>query len=285
MITSEPGVLRDSDYYIYTASAQGARTFFYPVCTGHFRYSADYRLNRSSYDSFLIMFVKKGACSISVGSQTFPATENQIVMLDCYQPHSYSTSTGWEALWLHFDGSSSREYFQMIAEEHGPVITLNDTFRSEKYLNKIYQIFRSSSSVKEALVSQYITNILTELLVSRADSTRHSQQSDIIEETTAYMNEHLTEALTLEDLAARASLSPYYFTRLFKKETGFTPHEYLIAIRINSAKFLLKTTGISIKEICFCTGFGNESSFCTTFKKWECMTPSEYRSASAGRGE
>ncbi len=91
------------------------------------------------------------------------------------------------------------------------------------------------------------------------------------------MNEHLTEPLTLDDLAARASLSPYYFTRLFKKETGFTPHEYLIAMRINSAKFLLKTTSASIKEICFLTGFASESSFCTTFKKWVNATPSSYR--------
>lgn len=277
MISHEPGVLPNSDYYVYTASTQAKKMFFYPVCTGNFYYANNYYLKRSSYDSILIMFIKKGQCFVTINSQTYTASKNQIVILDCYKPHSYYTSTGWEAEWLHFDGATAAEYFHMITAESGPIITLKDHYKLEKYLHKIYQMFRDNASIKEACVSLYITNILTELLVSQESSSKHSIQSDTIEETTAYMNEHMTENLTLEMLADRASLSPYYFTRLFKKETGFTPHEYLIAIRINSAKFLLKTTPISIKEICFCTGFSNESSFCTTFKKWVHATPSEYR--------
>lgn len=281
MLSFEPGVLKNSDYYVYTASAQAQKTFFYPVCTGYFYYDSNYSLKRNSYDSFLIMYVKKGRCTIQVSGRTYSASEHQIVMLDCYQPHAYHTTTGWEALWIHFDGATSREYFQLITADSGPVITLQDRYKFEKYLEKIYRIFRDNASVKEALVSQYITCLLTELLVSREIRSPQHIQADVIEETTAYMYEHMTENLTLNDLAARASLSPYYFTRLFKKETGFTPHEYLIAIRINSAKFLLKTTPVSIKEICFCTGFSNESSFCTTFKKWVKITPSEYRISSA----
>lgn len=284
MISYETGVQKGSDYYVYTASSLAMKTFFYPVCVGHFLYDSTYSLKRSSYDSFLIVYMKKGQCIVTTNNQTYTAQENQVIVLDCYKPHSYHTATGWESEWIHFDGIAARAYFQMITEDSGPVITLRDSYRFEKYLHKIYLLFRENASIKEALVSQYITNILTELLVSRDNSSGHLEQTDIIEETTAYMNEHLTEPLTLDDLASRASLSPYYFTRLFKKETGFTPHEYLIAMRINSAKFLLKTTSASIKEICFLTGFASESSFCTTFKKWVHMTPSIYREYTETQG-
>ncbi len=280
MRSIEAGVLPNSDYYLYTPSTQAVKTFFYPVCTGYFSYAPGYCLKRSSYDSFLIMYMKKGSCTVQIGTQTWNAAENQIVVLDCYKPHSYYTAVGWEAQWLHFDGPAAREYFQMITGGSSPLITLRDNYKFEKYLNKICQLFRDGASIKEALVSQYITNVLTELLVSQESHSGSTVQSDVIEETTAYMSEHMTEPLTLDQLASRASLSPYYFTRLFKKETGFTPHEYLIAIRINAAKFFLKNTTASIKEICFNTGFGNESSFCTTFKKWTNSTPSEYRAAS-----
>lgn len=281
MRSTEPGVLENSDYYLYTPSTQAARTFFYPVCTGYFRYAPGYCLKRNSYDSFLIMYIKKGCCTVRLGNQTHTAREGQIVVLDCYKPHSYYTDSGWESLWLHFDGPVAREYFQMITADSGPILHLKDHYKFDKYLNKIYQLFRENASIKEALISQYITNVLTALLVARESHSGSPVQSEIIEETAAYMSEHLTEPLTLEQLASRASLSPYYFTRLFKKETGFTPHEYLIAIRINAAKFLLKNApATSIKEVCFRTGFSNESSFCTTFKKWVGATPSEYRQAS-----
>ena len=278
MYTNEPGVLRDSDYYIHTASEQVCRTFFYPVCVGYFRYAQGYRLYRSTYDSFLVALVKRGEFYVHGSNGVrHTAREGQIIVLDCYVPHAYGTAGGGDLLWLHLDGPVARQHYELIAAQGGPVITLKDTFKFEKYINRIYQLFRNNAATKDVLLSQYITTILTELLIGQSLPSDHAQQSDVIEETVAYINEHLTENLTLDMLAGRASLSPYYFTRLFKKETGFTPHEYLIAARINMAKFLLKNTATSVKEICFCTGFSNESSFCTTFKKWVKQTPSDYR--------
>lgn len=278
MHTNESGVLRDSDYYIHTAAEQVRQTFFYPVCVGFFRYAPGYHLYRTSYDSFLVALVKKGEFYIhGKDGDRYMAREGQVIVLDCYMPHAYGTSGGGDLLWLHLDGPVARQHYDLIATQGSPVFTLGDTYKLEKYLNRIYQIFRNNSMTKDALLSQYITTIMTELLIAQHQSLEHSHQSDVIEETVAYINEHLTENLTLELLAGRASLSPYYFTRVFKKETGFTPHEYLIAARVNMAKFLLKNTTSSIKEICFCTGFSNESSFCTTFKKWVRQTPSDYR--------
>ena len=48
-----------------------------------------------------------------------------------------------------------------------------------------------------------------------------------LEEIIAYINEHFAEKFSVEELAAKAGLSQYHFIRVFKKETGFTPHEYL----------------------------------------------------------
>lgn len=277
MLSTESGVIPGSDYYIYTPSTQAESLFLYPINVGYFRYRPGYCLRRDSYDSFLIMYMRKGGCEIEINGRHYHAAADQVVVLDCYGPHCYHTSTGWDAEWLHFDGPGARGYFDAIVENGNPVITLKDHYRFEKYLHKIYMQFKDRAPVKEAILNNYIVNILTELLIGRNSEHPVSISSSIIEDTVAFINEHLTDPLTLEDLAAEVSLSPFYFSRLFKRETGFSPHEYVITARVNTAKFLLKSSDSSIKDICFSTGFASESSFCTTFKKITKTTPSEYR--------
>ena len=155
--------------------------------------------------------------------------------------------------------------------------TINLPSSTSTTLTGLRNSFKEHISIKEALLNNYIVNILTELLIGRGTEHSVNISASIIEDTVAYINEHLADPLTLEKLASQASLSPFYFSRLFKKETGFTPHGYVITARVNNAKFLLKSSNSTIKEICFKTGFTSESSFCTTFKKVTGSTPSEYR--------
>ena len=98
-----------------------------------------------------------------------------------------------------------------------------------------------------------------------------------IEEVLSYISENIDQPLTLESLAQRVSLSPFYFSRVFRKETGYTLREYLINTRINAARFYLRTTELSLKEISYRCGYGSDSTFCTTFKRITGMTPLEYR--------
>ena len=100
-----------------------------------------------------------------------------------------------------------------------------------------------------------------------------------ISEAISHINKYFYKSITLQELADIAALSPYYFSRIFARETGMTPHKYLISTRMANAKFLLKTSQMSVKEIAIRSGFSDESGFCTAFKKQEGMTPKEYRSS------
>lgn len=277
MRSTDPLVSPDSDYYVYTPSAQAQGLFLTPLLVGHFQYLPGYRLRRTSLDSFLVMHVIRGGCEVEYGGRRFSAQAGQVVVLDCYAPHAYHTEDGWEAEWLHFDGPCARGYFDAILGGSNPVITLKNRYRFEKNLHQIYTQFRDAAPVREALLNNCIVNLLTELLVSREGVNPSAQSTGIIEDSIAYINDHLTQELSLEDLAAQAALSPFYFSRLFKKETGFSPHQYILTTRISNAKFLLQSTGDSVKSICFTVGFSSESSFCTAFKKETGLTPSDYR--------
>ena len=278
MLSTERLVRSDSDYYIYTPGSLATNLFLYPSIVGHFTYNPGYRLSRDSFDSFLCIYVKRGQGTIISNGQRVEASQDQIVLLDCYTPHAYEVTKTWDTLWMHFDGPSARGYYDAITQGKDFVLTLNSTYRFEKYLNKIYEAFRDSTPVNDATLNNWIVNMMTELLVSRETSDKGAVGSDIIEDIVSYIMDHLSEDITLEALARKASLSPFYFSRLFKKETGFTPHDYILTTKINHAKFLLLSSSMSIKDICFQLGFNSESAFCTAFKKKIGETPSEFRS-------
>jgi AraC family transcriptional regulator len=92
-----------------------------------------------------------------------------------------------------------------------------------------------------------------------------------------HLHAHLDEKITVEILAEVARLSPSHFTRVFRKETGKAPMEYVQALRLERSKKLLLAGGRSITEIALECGFGSSSYLSACFQKRCKMTPREYQ--------
>lgn len=95
-----------------------------------------------------------------------------------------------------------------------------------------------------------------------------------------YIEQHISEDISLNDVADWVGLSPAYVSRTFKESTGQNFVEYLSICRVEQAKQLLQNTQMSIKEIGFNSGFNSMQTFIRTFKKLENCTPSQYRDKS-----
>lgn len=283
MKSYENFVTKDSDYYIYSASKTAQDMFLYPLHIGHFIYEPGYSLNRNSLDSFLIIYIKKGSLIIEHNSTKETAYEDSFVLLDCYKSHSYYCTIQCETMWCHFDGILARKYYENIVSRLGNIISIPDSHSVLNKLNSIYNIFNTHSIIKEPLISKYLNDILTSFLIFSPENIDNSKYLAISEDVISYINTHFTEDITITKLASIAKLSLYHFIRTFKKETGFTPHEYIVNTRINNAKYLLKNSPNSVKDICFNSGFSSESAFCSTFKKNVGLTPAKYRESSKNK--
>lgn len=278
MIPAEHKIIKtDSAFYIHTPSITAKATFFYPLRTGFYHYETGYFQERRRFDSFLLMYIEHGSMSLQVSSGEYLAQEGQFVLLDCYQYHAYTALEDSRVLWLHFDGLLARPHWAIITKA-GPVISIQDPTACHRRLGQIYQMFSMHESISEVVISKYITDILTECILSTQNiKSDAKQQAQVIEDSMAYITDNLDKKLTITDLAAHACMSNYYFIHAFKDQTGYTPHAYMVNSRIHTAQYWLVNSSYSLKQIAQKCGFTDTSAFCAAFKKRTGTTPIQYR--------
>lgn len=92
-----------------------------------------------------------------------------------------------------------------------------------------------------------------------------------------YIDQHITDDLTLKELSAVANMSTSYFSQLFKELNGFSAWDYIISKRVDQAQKLLISSTESIYSIALQSGFNNTTNFYKAFKKITGVSPSTYR--------
>jgi AraC-like DNA-binding protein len=132
-------------------------------------------------------------------------------------------------------------------------------------------------------VDEALTAALT-LMVCRHSASdtrgrRLGREAAPIRRARQHADESYMQDLTLDDLAATAGLSRFYFLRAFRREVGVTPHAYLTGRRIAAAKVLLDGD-VPLSEVALACGFYDQSHFTRSFKGCTGVTPGQYRRGS-----
>ncbi len=136
--------------------------------------------------------------------------------------------------------------------------------------------FRLPGRMSETEQSQRIHRLLCELIVLPSTVLPPSGE-DPVSQVVNFITQHLFEDISVADIAASVSLSPSHLSRLFKMQTGFSPHEFITLRRIDAAKELLLTTDLSIKQIAYQVGYHSEANFITSFSGKSGITPAAFR--------
>lgn len=121
----------------------------------------------------------------------------------------------------------------------------------------------------EQMMLQYID------LICRENSTSTAQK--VIQKANAYIEENYSRDISLNEIAEYVHLSPSYFSRLYKQVTKGNLVDFINSVRIFHAKRLLVNSSHDIDDIAFAVGFNTHNYFTTVFRRFEGITPSEYR--------
>lgn len=157
------------------------------------------------------------------------------------------------------------------AEESGlSVITIDEI--TQKYTQL------SSATNNAELQTRYQIDMIVELTKAvHNHKLSLDKYSPPIQRVMEYINLHLGDHISNDDLAANASMSISHLSKVFKKETGGTMTEYIALMRCKKAAGLLKKTDLPVQEISNYVGYSDNNYFVKVFKKIYDLTPSEYR--------
>lgn len=92
-----------------------------------------------------------------------------------------------------------------------------------------------------------------------------------------YINKNFTKDISLQEISTNSFISPFHFSRIFKKTTSFSPHQYLQNVRLKHGELLLKNSSLPVSDIAYTSGFSSTAYFATAFKQKYKMSPMQYR--------
>jgi AraC-like DNA-binding protein/ligand-binding sensor protein len=183
-------------------------------------------------------------------------------------------------VWLRtghvFDRKPTKADFEKVAETLGEegiskeeIAKLRKSFFAGRVVSK--SAYRGAVTLLTAFALQ-LADLLNRLVIEAANA-----EPMVVVKARQFVNAHLEERITLDDIAVHVSVSPYYFCKVFKQATGMTLTEYVNRRRIEWAKRKLLNPQARVTEVAYDVGYQSLSQFNRSFLKYVGESPSRFR--------
>jgi AraC-like DNA-binding protein len=246
-----------------------------------------------------LYYVVQGSATVRTASETVVLMPNWLYLIPPFMLHSDECQGDFVLYYIHvyFLPANGLGVFDSYQFPLGVVAStadlciveriaqLNPNRHLQRYDPKTYDnaanLLQNISFSTQAAIGTSVETV--GLLMQLMSRFLHSSQPKLLSADSrivsalTYIHQNLHQQLEVSALAQMAYLSTDHFIRLFKRETGFTPMEYLHTKKIEQAQAMLMFSSLSVKEIALGLAFNNLSYFARLFKSITGLTALEYR--------
>jgi AraC-like DNA-binding protein len=224
----------------------------------------------------------EGQGNAQVGKKKYILHPGSFIIIPASEHHSYSASEAdsWTIYWVHFKGAVSGKLVEALQRK------INGYCGTVEFQAKRLGLFEDMYTCLERGYSNdnlgYSNTCLYHYLASfiyddKFMLSEKKQEADTIESSISYMQQNISQLLTLDELARRVNFSTSHYSALFRKKTGFSPIEYFNHLKIQKACQFLHFTDLRIKEIADKLGIEDPYYFSRMFSKLMGVSPNQYR--------
>ncbi|MVX63972.1 helix-turn-helix domain-containing protein [Clostridium chromiireducens] len=246
------------------------------------RNTSDYYFDNNLRDikGYLFQYTLKGYGVFESGNQKYRIEAGKAFFVEIPDDEKYYCpddldEDGWQILYIHFEGTAVKSYYDKIVNKTGKIITLSENSSVIQYLLKFHENLSNGMHIQPFVGSETVFHFLC-LLCSKIayNQDDYSMRTRIAIER---MENEFSKLEGINALAEVFGISLSHFTREFTKETGVNPLKYLTNIRMQHAMELLHNTELSVNEIALKCGFSCGNYFSKCFKKNTKLTPYQFR--------
>ena len=249
-------------------------------CAGNFvtdfPFTSDNPRGRNDY---YLLYIVRGAMRVSASGMPECTAESGSIFI--FPPHTHYTYTyeggdTLDYLWAHFTGSFARALIEECSLTPLPYFARSeDGGRVSEGFRRLFDAFE----LKMPLYERRVALCLEEILLDLSSTTSEDTSRCPIEASLRYLHSAYNQSISIPSLAAMENLSNSRYIVVFERHTGLSPTAYINALRIKTAKELLLSTDMSVKQVGLSVGYSDPHFFSRVFKKQVGISPSEFKSS------
>jgi AraC-like DNA-binding protein len=228
-------------------------------------------------------FIRQGTGWIHIRGKDYDPMPNQLYLLPAGMKLSYAPDdeNPLAKFWCHFSATvGDVNLFQMLELPHW--IQVQDEQKLERQFQDLVELNRSSAVTAPIRIKAILFDIISDYIDQSSQEQLHlaaTTSSSKINSVLSYIERHLSDPMSVEELAKLVHFHPNYFMHYFKSMMGLSPIVYINKKRLEKARGLLTATDQSISAIAEEIGM-ELYYFSRIFRKQTGMSPTEYRKAS-----
>ncbi|MCC2686836.1 MAG: AraC family transcriptional regulator, partial [Paenibacillaceae bacterium] len=180
------------------------------------------------------------------------------------------------------------DFYYRLFGKSSPVVSLSRPESVKAHFLRLFELLEHTTIGSDLQAASQLIQLLTDVVIDKLkmgnrDLSKQSAQHEKISKVMDFIDHHYERGLSMKEIAANVSVSPYYLSRLFSAMTGYTVKEYIIKQRIKKAKDFLANSDATLSEIAGMCGFSDQSHMGKMFRQYEKTTPKKYRTLYFGR--
>lgn len=262
---------------------------FYQVKNWEYNFGEDKKTSEGFNDCLCFVFVRKGWFLFDLSKASYDMHIGHIVIDKPNYEYRLRPSTGACTIF----NFSNEFYFQFLEDLN---LRTSFFFGNDNLLSLMvkstpeadYLHHQIVSKGREAgrlemdqlvldLLQQVVSNIHNQSLEEDLNGSLRMNHISTIERAKEFIYNNFSTDISLYQIADYSCVSPFHFSRVFKKFTSFTPNQYLQNVRLKHGQVLLKSSSLPISDVSCQSGFNSADYFATAFKQKYGATPTEYR--------